>query len=159
MVDLLEISNAAEKILLAVENTFNVNAVELPGRKYTTVGALGSVAYDCEQLTVSWQESYNGLPGNPQAGVNHPNCATMHSGVFIVELVRPIAISLKPDIPPEPTLIQAASDILMKDAVLLQEAGQIAAEDSLLSGATISVSAGDPSGGYQSIIMTVTMVI
>lgn len=159
MVDLLEISNAADKILLAIENTFNVNAIALPARKYTTVGALGSVAYDCEQLTVSWQETYNGLPGNPQIGIIKPNCSTLHTGVFIVELVRPIAVSLKPDVPPEPALIQASADGLMKDAVLLHDAGLVAAEDSLLNGATVSVSAGDPSGGYQSIIMTVTMVI
>ncbi len=159
MLDINESIIAANKILVAVENTFNTNSVDLPGRRYTTAGGIGTVAYDCEQLTVSWQETYLGSPGQPQFGIQNPNCNTLHTGVFIVELVRSIPISFNAEIPPEPELIQKAADKLMKDATLLQEAGQIAAEDSLLSGALISVRAGDPAGAMQSIVMTVTMVI
>lgn len=159
MIDLLEISNAATKILVAIENIFNAHITELPARRYITVGGMGTVAYDCTQLTVSWQETSNGLPNNPQFGVTNRNCTTMHSGVFVVELVREIPVSLNAEIPPEPNLIQEAAKKLMKDAVLLHEAGEIAAEDSLLDGGTITISAGDPAGGLQSIIMTVAMVI
>lgn len=159
MIDLLEISNAANKIKTAIENIFTENIIDLPDRRYITVGGMGTVAYDCPQLTVSWQETSNGLPNNPQIGVTNRNCATMHSAVFIVELVRPIPISLNEGVPPEPILIEEASVKLMKDAVLLHEAGEIAAEDSLLNGGTITISAGDPSGGLQSIIMTIAMVI
>lgn len=159
MVDLYEVETAADLILQTVENVFNQYGVELPARKYITVGALGSVAYDCEQLTVSWQESYNGLPGNPQIGVIRKECATFHSGVFIVELVRPIPISRNPDIPPEPALIEEAARSYMRDISLMKEAGNIAAEDSLTQGGTISISAGDPAGGMQSIIMTINRLI
>jgi hypothetical protein len=159
MVDLLELKTAATKILETIENVFNMYGVVLPARKYTTVGAIGSVAYDCEQLTVSWQESYSGLPGNPQIGIIRRECATFHTGVFIVELVRPIPVSLNADIPPEPFLIQEAADALMQDVVLLKEAGEIAAEDSLTQGGTISITAGDPAGGMQSIVMTINMLV
>lgn len=159
MLDIDESINAANAILITIENVFNENSVDLPGRKYITVGPLGSVAYDCAQLTVSWQENYNGLPGNPQAGMTNRNCATMHVGVFVVELVRDIPFSQKADIPPEPDLITESANGLMRDAALLQEAGEIVAEESLLQGGTISISAGDPAGTLQSIVMTISMII
>jgi hypothetical protein len=154
--EVLETINAAKKILLAIENTFNTNSVVLPSRVYITVGGQGTVAYDCEQLTISWERTYSGKPGEPIQQVG--NCNNMRTGSFIIELVRPIPVSQNPDIPPETFLIQESAEGLMRDAVLLYNAGLIAAEDTLLGGLA-NVTVGPPSGGFQSIIMTVEMLV
>lgn len=158
-IDLDEIKNAADTILLTINNIFITNSVELPTRQYTTLGGVGTVAYDCEQLTVSWEQTYSGKPGNPVQEI--AKCNSIRSGVFIVELVRPIPVSQNPDIPPEPFLIQEAAEDLMRDAVLLYNSGLLAAEtyNDILGGGLADVSVGAPAGGYQSLVMTVVMPI
>ena len=155
--DVQETIMAANKILTSIENIFNTNSVELPARRYITVGGQGTVAYDCEQLTVSWEQTYSGRPGNPIQEISR--CNTIRSGVFVVELVRPIPVSERADIPPEGFLIQEAAEALMIDAVLLYNAGLIAAEDSILDGGLADVTVGPPAGGLQSLVMTVVMPI
>jgi hypothetical protein len=155
--DVLETITAANKILISIENMFNTNSVVLPARRYITVGGQGTVAYDCEQLTVSWEQTYSGKPGSPIQEIS--TCNTIRSGVFVVELVRPIPVSQQADIPPETFLIQEAAEGLMKDAVLLYNAGLNAAEGSILDGGLADVTVGAPAGGYQSIIMTVVMPV
>lgn len=159
-IDLDRTIDAANAILLCLEDTFNANGIALPARKYITVGGAGTVAYDCEQLTISWEQTYSGRPGNPLQEIT--KCTGIRSGTFIVELVRPITISQKPDIPPEAHLIQADAERLMQDATLLYYAGLLAAETHnpiLEGGGLATVVMGAPAGGYQSIVMNVIMPI
>lgn len=151
--------NAANAILVAIENTFNTNSVVLPDRQYIAAGAAGSVAYDCEQLSISWEQNYTGKPGNPNLEASR--CAGFRSGSFIVELVRPTPISFNADIPPEAHLIQEAAEGIMRDAELLYNAGVLVAEthNDILDGGIVAVTVSAPAGGYQALVMTVDMPI
>lgn len=158
MIDLTENIVAANNILTAVENTFNSEGIELPARRYVTLGGQGTVAYDCAQLTVSWERNYSGLPGMENPTIS--SCKGIHTGVFIVELVRDIPVSQNASIPPEPSLIQEAAEGLMRDAAVLYGAGSIAIEgNEILDKGTINIVAGSPGGAVQSIIMTIEMGI
>lgn len=157
MMELNDIATAASNILVAIENTFDANSVALPSRKYTTIGGQGTVAYDCAQLTVSWEQSYSGLPG--QQSQEMQRCEGPTTGVFIVELVRDIPVSQQAHIPPEPGLIQSAADKLMQDVALLYAGGMAACANTGLEQGLIDISAGTPSGALQSIIMTVAMEV
>lgn len=157
MIDILELRKAADSIMVAIENTFNTNSIELPARRYITLGGQGTVAYDCTQLTISWEQKYSGIPGNNFQTLN--SCNGIMSGVFVVELVRNIPVSQQANIPPEPELIQEAAYGLMEDAVVLYEAGKAALLASDFENGLISVTAGAPAGALQSIIMSITMAV
>jgi hypothetical protein len=157
MADPQELIDAASRLLVAIENTFNTNGVDLPERRYITLGGPGSVAYDCAQLTVSWEQTYSGLPGQQQQVLS--NCEGPRSGIFLVELVREIPVSQRADMPPEGFLIQEAAEGLMRDAALLYDGGMLATDDTVIGKGLVAVSAGMPAGALQSLIMTVEMMI
>ncbi len=157
MTDLTELIDAASRILVAIENTFNTNSIELPERRYITIGGPGTVAYDCAQLTVSWEQTYSGLPGQQLQTLS--NCDGPRSGIFLVELVRDIPVSQRADIPPEGFLIQEAAEGLMRDAALLYEGGMLAVSETVIEKGLVAVSAGSPAGAVQSLIMTVEMTV
>src|SRR5687767_13037385 len=71
-------------ILYAVEQTFDSYGIELPERRYRTLGNLP--AHDCEQVTVSFLQSYRGSPGIQEEGPQR--CDAPRAGVFHVEIVR-----------------------------------------------------------------------
>jgi hypothetical protein len=71
-------------ILYSVEQTFDTYGIELPPLRYLTLGNLPS--HDCEQVTVSFLQSYLGSPGIQEEGPQR--CDGPRSGVFHVEVVR-----------------------------------------------------------------------
>lgn len=158
MVDPTEVFQAANNILTAIENTFNSAGVDLPARRYITLGGQGTVAYDCAQLTVSWERNYYGLPGNQLPTLT--NCYSMTTGVFIIELVRDIPVSQRAEIPPEVGLIQDSAEGLLQDAALLSYSGKIAVEgNEIFDKGLVSVTSGAPAGAVQAILMVIEMVV
>lgn len=171
MLDSQEFVQIADHILNTVVATYADHGVDLPSRRYLAVGGQGETVHDCEQLTVSFEQGYSGLPGNQ---AQEPvKCASPRSAVFIVEVVRAL---------PQPNTVQAnptttvpsrygqvttgvqtldaetQSAIARKqmvDAMLLMDAG-LRAGETTISGSLADVSAGSPQGGYQAMTLVIT---
>lgn len=172
MLDKLEFVELADRILNTVVATYADHEVDLPARRYLAVGGPGSTVHDCEQVTVSFEQGYSGLPGNQ--AMEPSKCVGPRSAVFVVEVVRTLPLpnttaanpattvpSRYPNVvegvavlPPE-----VQSDIARKqmiDAMLLLDAGLRAGETQLY-GSLADVSAGQPQGGYQAISLQLTV--
>ena len=170
MLDKNEFVDIADHILNTVVATYADQEVALPERRYLAVGGQGDTVHDCEQVTVSFEQGYSGLPGNQaQEAVKSSD---PRSAVFIVEVVRqlplPNTLSANPN-----TTVQSryASDMSvqvlpadvqsaiarrqMQDAAILMDAG-LRAGETTMTGALADISAGSPQGGYQAMTMVIT---
>lgn len=155
-----DIFETAEQILdgiVAIYGEHEGEVSPLPERRYIAVGGQGSQPHDCEQVTVSMEQFYVGLPGQPAQIPS--NCSSPTSGVFFIEVVRKTAIieqfsrrGGEQVIPPTPAQESEFAKIQMQDARLLMEAGMRIGENFI--GSVADVSAGPESGGYQAMVMT-----
>jgi hypothetical protein len=171
MLDPNEFVEIADLILNTVVATYADHGVDLPTRRYLAVGGQGETVHDCEQVTVSFEQGYSGLPGNQ---AQEPvKCAGPRTGVYIVEVVRalpsPNTAAANPTtmVPSrfgqEVTGVQilpqeVQSDMArrqMVDAMLLMDAG-LRAGETMTTGALADVSAGSPQGLYQAMTMVIT---
>lgn len=170
MLDPNEFVEIADLILNTVVATYADHGVSLPDRRYLSVGGVGMTVHDCEQVTVSFEQGYSGLPGSQAQ--EPAKCAGPRTGVFIVEVVRalpqPNTVAANPAtlVPPRygletqvqilPADVQSAhARKQMVDAMLLLDAGLRAGETSLV-GSLADVSAGSPQGGFQAMVLTIT---
>lgn len=171
MLDPQEFAELADLILNTVVTTYADHGVDLPTRRYLAVGGQGETVHDCEQVTVSFEQGYSGLPGNQ---AQEPvKCASPRSGVFIVEVVRALP-SPNTDAANPATLVpsrfgqevtgvqilpaevqSAMARKQMVDAMLLLDAG-LRAGETLQLGALADVSAGSPQGLYQAMTLVLT---
>lgn len=160
MMEAEDIWTAANVILTSIEGIFAAAEVELPARRFITIGGPTSVAHTCEQLTVCWDQSYSGTPGNQDQVPQ--KCDGIRTGRFIVELVLcgPEVIKLGKmtgTITPEAYSTKAYEQ--MKAAALLYNAGMIAGEGTILEAGLVDLAAGELQGEFQAIIMNVLMAI
>jgi hypothetical protein len=171
MVDPQEFVQIADHILNTVVATYADHQVDLPARRYLAVGGQGSTVHDCEQVTVSFEQGYSGLPGNQAQ--EPAKCATPRTGVYIVEVVRALPHPNTADANPttlvpsrygqEVTGVQILPAEVqseharkqMVDAMLLLDAG-LRAGETTLTGSLADVSAGQPSGAYQAMVLVLT---
>jgi len=172
MLDPNEFVDLADRILETVVATYADHEVELPERRYLAVGGSGSTVHDCEQVTVSFEQGYSGLPGNQ--AMEPVKCAGPRSGVFVIEVVRALPLSnteaANPATPVPsrygnvtsgvailPAEVQSAiARKQMRDAMLLIDAG-LRAGETQLTGSLADVSAGQPQGGFQAITLVLTL--
>jgi hypothetical protein len=171
MLDPNEFVELADLILNTVVATYADHGVALPERRYLAVGGQGETVHDCEQVTVSFEQGYSGLPGNQ---AQEPvKCAGPRSGVYIVEVVRALpspntdAANPATTVPSRygqevtgvqilPADVQSAhARKQMVDAMLLLDAG-LRAGETLQIGALADVSAGSPQGLYQAMTLVLT---
>lgn len=171
MLDPNEFVEIADHILNTVVATYADHGVDLPTRRYLAVGGQGDTVHDCEQLTVSFEQGYSGLPGNQ---AQEPvKCASPRTAVFIVEVVRALPLpntteanpaTLVPSRYPQVTTgveilpddVQSAiARKQMVDAMLLMDAG-LRAGETTMSGTLADVSAGSPQGGYQAMSLVIS---
>lgn len=170
MLEKNEFVEIADLILNTVVATYADQGVALPERRYLAVGGQGDTVHDCEQVTVSFEQGYSGLPGNQAqepATANDPRTA-----VFIVEVVRQLPLPNTTSANPATTVqsryasdmrvqvlpVDVQSDIARKqmvDAMLLLDAG-LRAGQTTTTGALVDISAGSPQGGYQAITAVIT---
>ena len=101
-------------ILCAVQDGYSVEGITLPERQYLT---LGTPANDCEQLVVSWQQSYLGVPGDEASAPQ--NCDAPRSAVFVVQLSRAMPVVNDRGRSPAAAVIQESSEALLVDAHVL----------------------------------------
>lgn len=171
MLDPNEYADIADHILQTIVAVYAEHGIDLPARRYLSVGGQGSTVHDCEQVTVSFEQGYSGLPGNQ---AQEPvKCDTPRTGVYIIEVVRELAqpntSAANPATPVESRYGQTVtgvqilppdvqSDIARKqmvDAMLLMEAGLRAGQVDAY-GSLADVSAGQPQGNYQAMILVLT---
>lgn len=179
MLDKNDIVEMAEHILATVNRVYAEEGVSLPERQYFVIGGMGQTVHDCEQVTVSWSQTYSGMPGDEATQM--AQCNGIHTGSFIVEVVRKISVinnnevneqtTGSPNIParygslnagntiPEPSTMMSEATVQMQDAILLLRAGLTAGEGSTTNRSIVDVSAGTPLGGYQAVIMNYTSAL
>lgn len=171
MLDKLEFVELADRVLNTVVATYADHGVELPERRYLAVGGAGTTVHDCEQLTVSFEQGYSGLPGSQAQ--EPAKCAGPRSAVFIIEVVRALPLpNTTAANPTTPVPSRYATDVegvavlpadvqseiarkQMVDAMLLLDAGLRAGETSMV-GSLADVSAGSPLGGFQAMTLVLT---
>lgn len=173
MLDKNEFVELADHILNTVVATYADHEVELPARRYLAVGGPGQTVHDCEQVTVSFEQGYSGLPGNQ--AMEPAKCQGPRSGVYIIEVVRALPLSNTEAANPTTTQIPSryGNDVMgvtilsaevqsaiarkqMQDAMLLLDAGLRAGETLAGIGSLADVSAGSPQGGFQAMTLTLT---
>lgn len=171
MLDKLELVELADLILNTVVATYAEHDVELPTRRYLAVGGPGATVHDKEQVTVSFEQAFSGLPGNQAQ--EPAKCGGPRSAVFVVEVVRalplPNTVAANPTTPvpsrygtdvegvailPAEVLSEIARKQMI-DGMLLLDAGLRAGETTVV-GALADVSAGSPQGGFQAMTMVLT---
>lgn len=155
--DATNLRDMMEGVLYRVESVFQSYNVELPMRKYWT---MGQPAVDCEQLVVFFQQMYLGPPG---AQVGDPQrCHVPRSATLGITIARSTPIVGQNGRPPSPEKIQAASEILAYDAwVLMQSINQLDQWDETGFGVGViaTLDTTPPEGGFQTTNMTLTMAV
>ena len=181
MPDLDDIVEMAEHLITTINNVYTQAGVDLPDLQYYCIGGQGQTVHDCEQLTVSWDQAYSGLP---EAEASIPaQCNEIHTARFVIEVVREYS-TMRPFIDPntgqvvaptvnrpaaygargahtqiekvDPEIAKREARTQMNDAVLLLRAGLLAGEGTTANRSIVDVSAGPASGNYQAVIMNFT---
>lgn len=171
MLDPNEFAELADHILNTVVATYADHGVDLPQRRYLSVGGQGETVHDCEQVTVSFEQAYSGLPGNQ---AQEPvKCDGPRTGVYIVEVVRQLPLPNTAAANPGTTVPSRYGQVMgsvqmlpedvqtniakkqMVDAMLLMDAG-LRAGQTMMTGALADVSAGAPQGGYQAMTLVIS---
>lgn len=156
------IFDLANHVLDVIRSRFAEYEVELPVRQFVQIGGRGSAVHEGEQLSVSMEQVYSGLPGDQSA--NPTKCTDPMTVVFGIELVRCVPTpssggrSTKP-VPVSTEKIEETAKIQSMDAQILMEAGLIAAESTWLKGGMADVTAGTPEGGLQALVMSLILVL
>ncbi len=101
-------------ILAGIVDGYAERGISLPDRQYLTIG---TPANDCEQLVVSWQQSYLGMPGNE--ATEPTKCESLRTAVFSVQLCRKMPVVSDGGNAPKPDKIQQHSEAILLDAKVL----------------------------------------
>lgn len=156
--DALNLKNMMDGIVGRVEKAFAAHNVELPNRRYWT---MGQPAIDCDQLVVYFVEAFLGTPGDelgqPQR-YNAPRSATV--GISIAREVPTVGVNGRA---PSAEKIQQYSARSAIDAwVLLESARSLDMWDETGGygpGVVINLDVSPPEGGFQLVNMSLTMTI
>lgn len=170
-IDPNEFVETARYILQTITAVYAEHGVDLPERRYLAVGGPGMTVHDTEQVTVSFEQGYSGIPGSQaQTPVK---CDAPRTGVFVIEVVRCLPLPNTPvsnpkspqpsrysqevtDVQLLPPEVQTAhAEKQMVDAMLLLDAGLRVGEFTTF-GSVADVSAGQPQGGFQAMTLMLT---
>lgn len=147
----------AENLLNTINEVFSSNQVPLPSRQYIAVGPENTVAYDCEQLTITFKNVADGLAYNDMPRML--SCQQMESGIFYVELVRCLpgmTTSGRSVLPPEPEALSETAKGMMRDAKLFREVVKIVKEEFYTTDQPMySITFSEPQGDYQSVQLSI----
>lgn len=184
MPDVNDIIDMSEHLLEVINSVYQEANIEIPELQYYVIGGQGQTVHDCEQVTVSWDQTYSGLP---EAEASIPaQCDQIHTARFVIEVVREVQtvrpyIDPNTGLPVQPTinrpaaygrgagsmkiekpdaeLMKLEAQQQMRDAILLLKAGLLAGEGTTGNSSIVDVSAGAPSGNYQAVIMNFTAAL
>lgn len=148
-----------EMVLAEVNTTFAEHGVALPEKQFFDVGA-NEAPHDCEQVSVAFQQLYNGIPGNPDQVPTACNAPRTVS--FVVEIVRCTPVMERklrggPLMPPTAEDLNASAERQVIDGWLLMDAGLTAAQNFALSGGLADVLVTPETGGYQAVVLNLAI--
>lgn len=156
--DAFNLKDLFDGVLERITAIYESYGVPLPARKYWT---MTQPATDCEQLVIYFSQSYLGMPGDQAA--DPQRCNVPRSVVFNIMVARPVPVVNQSGQAPNADKIQKASEIVAVDAWILMRSlnllDQWDADGLYGPGVIATVTAGESSGGFQSTVMQVTMVI
>lgn len=156
--DAFNLRDLLERTKTAVEGIYAQYNVPLPTRRYWT---MGRPAEDCEQMAVSFIQLYLGAPGDQAVEAQHCNVAP-RSAVLEISVTRPYTIGNNGKAPAT-SEIEKSSDWTAVDAWILMESVNVFDNWDGLGlpglGVIATVSANDPSGGLQTVVMNLTVAV
>jgi len=145
-----------DHVLSGVIDTFTAHGVDLPTRHVISVGT--QPPHDCEQVTVTLQQIYYGVVGQPAdqpvrvQGTDGPVTA-----VLDVQVVRTFpTITGSGRAPSEVKISEAARNQARDGWLLLMSIGDI---DTWNTGILADVTFADPQGGFGGPVMIVTVPV
>lgn len=152
----------AEGLLETVNQRFLEAGIDLPGRQYINIGALQDAAWDCEQVVVSVEQLYNGLPG--EQGQTPTRCELPWTAVSTVSIVRCLPTSTPAGrsgapVPPTSDRMTEDAKLRMRDMWLLRMAGASFAEEQNYAGGLADITTAPPQGGYRAVILTLVAAL
>jgi hypothetical protein len=152
------VGSVLNHILQVINATFFNAGVPLPERQYLTVGV---PMVDCEQLVVAWETLQRGLPRTTGAAselaiIEGKNCTVPRTVTTRVYLTRcwPTGTGTRG---PDPADLNMAVHRSTIDAWLLYDACM--ASDSWGLGSTVTITANEPTGGYQTILAELSLAV
>lgn len=155
--DATNLRDMMQGVLERVETVFQSYNVNLPQRRYWT---MGQPAIDCEQLVVAFQQMYLGTPG---AQVSEPQrCHVPRSATLTIQIARATPIVGQNGRPPSAEKIQIAGETLAYDSWVLMESINLLDqwdETGYGIGVIATLETAAPEGGFQTTTMTVTMAV
>lgn len=149
----LSLVTLGNTILDGVIEGYAARGIALPDRQYLTIG---TPANDCEQLVVSWQQTYLGLPGD-EASIPQPCDNTPHTAVFVVQICRKMPVVSDSGKAPKPEDIQKRSEAVLLDAYVLFEI--VSHIDPFALGLITTADVVEVSGGLSCIQVQTTLAI
>lgn len=146
----------ARGVLEAIQTVYEQENVDLPARQFINVGGAQDTAWDCEQLVVSVEQVYNGLPG--QQAQQPTRCDEPTTVVVTIQLVRcaptPRSSGRSAPQPVTPEQHEEFAEKMLIDARLLMTAGQLFGDLQNYLGSMADVTITGPQGGYQALMMS-----
>lgn len=154
--DALVIVNMLDRLLERVEAVYEAEGVPLPTRRYWMTGP--EVPEDCEQVVVSFVQSYLGLPGDQAADAQQ--CNVGRTAVINVFVTRDYPIGeVGQAVSPE-KIIEASKWSAIDSAVLMWGLRDIASFDGLPAPSVIAtVNVQPPGGGVQTTVLNISLLI
>jgi hypothetical protein len=150
-------ATTAHIILDAVRAEFQAAGVDLPLRQYLAIGGRGETVHDCAQVTVSWEMTYSGTPGQPSQTAQP--CDNMPlSATYFVEVVRKYPVTTTGKAVSQ-DLLTAYAEQRMDDSILLAQAGKRAIEAVWSQRGLVDIVAGSPQGEYQALILSIITAV
>lgn len=159
------IATSATNLLTAIQDVAAFHEIELPARQLIYAG---TVPKDCEQVAVSVSTYAYGRPGDPGAGMNvcwMPTVATLTAEITRCvpenNQVRSMGrYTVGTTVLPTDIAMEDHARTVMRDMMILLEAGNVASNYPVEeSGSEASVLVADPSGGYQSVFLSLTATV
>lgn len=145
-------------ILDVVVGRYEQAGIDLPERRYIHYG---TVAADCEQLTVELNQVFPGLPGEDPSAAQPCAGSTPRTAATTVTIFRkvPTGSGNRGQDPPTPEALTATTLILARDSWLLLDAAEEVDQRGHRRGVIAEVSPIGPSGGYTGVTMTLSVAI
>lgn len=155
--DATNLRDMLDGIVERVEAVFQSYNVNLPSRRYWTIG---QPAIDCEQVVVSFIQMYLGAPGDEASSPQR--CNVPKSAVVTISIARAVPIVGTNGRPPSPEKIQEAAAVSAIDAWVLMDAVRLFDMwdgSGYGVGVIATVDITPPEGGFQTVNMNLTLAV
>jgi hypothetical protein len=155
--DATNLRDMMDGIVERVEAVFQSYNVNLPSRRYWTIG---QPAIDCEQVVVSFIQMYLGAPGDEASSPQR--CNVPRSAVVTISIARAVPIVGANGRPPSPEKIQEAAAVSAIDAWVLMDAVRLFDMwdgSGFGVGIIATVDITPPEGGFQTVNMNLTLAV